>query len=170
LIQAVERLRTAGIADRVRLVGVDLVEYFDPSPSTPALELVVASVTTWSPPLLGADGLAGFDLVTCVQGLHYVGDKLGVVARAASWLTDTGLLVADLDLTSVRLGDGRPAGRVLAAALRSAGFSYDTRRRRVTCAGRRIVTLPYTYLGADDRWGPNYTGQPAVASYYDRSG
>jgi hypothetical protein len=32
------------------------------------------------------------------------------------------------------------------------------------------VHLPYTYLGADDRTGDragaNYTGQPAVNSYY----
>lgn len=28
------------------------------------------------------------------------------------------------------------------------------------------MTLPYAYLGADDGTGPNYTGQPAVDSYY----
>ena len=29
------------------------------------------------------------------------------------------------------------------------------------------MDLPYRYLGADDRAGPNYTGQPAVDSYYE---
>jgi len=35
-------------------------------------------------------------------------------------------------------------------------------------AGRvyRIFT-PYRYLGADDRAGPNYTGQPAVDAHYE---
>ena len=28
--------------------------------------------------------------------------------------------------------------------------------------------MPYRYLGADDRAGPNYTGQPAVDSYSER--
>jgi hypothetical protein len=68
----------------------------------------------------------------CVHGLHYVGDKLATVTRAASWLTDDGLLVADLDLASIRLPDGRPAGRALSGALRRAGFDYDARRRRIS--------------------------------------
>lgn len=39
---------------------------------------------------------------------------------------------------------------------------------QVTCTGRRDVSLGYTYLGADDNAGPNYTNQPAVNSYYQR--
>jgi hypothetical protein len=74
--------------------------------------------------------------------------------------------VADLDLASIRLADGRPAGRRLASLLRAAGFRYDSRRRRISCTGRLDVRLPYRYLGADDRAKANYTGQPAVHSYY----
>ena len=37
---------------------------------------------------------------------------------------------------------------------------------RITCTGHRHINLPYRYLGADDRAGPNYTGQPAVCSLY----
>jgi len=29
------------------------------------------------------------------------------------------------------------------------------------------VDMPYRYVGADDGPGPNYTGQPAVDSYYE---
>jgi hypothetical protein len=94
--------------------------------------------------------------------LHYVGDKLGVVARAASWLTADGVLVANLDLGTVR----SPRGRLLAGIVRSNGFDYDARRHRIGCTGRRDVRWPFRYLGADDRAGPNYTGQPAVNSYY----
>jgi len=141
----------ASLPAGVALVGVDLVDYFDPA--AVGVELVCASVASWSP------GQA-FDLVTCVHGLHYVGDKLGLLARAASWLTDDGLLVADLDLANLALP--------LAAlpVLRRAGFSYDARRRRVSLRGRRDVSWPYRYVGADDRAGPNYTGQPAVCSHY----
>jgi hypothetical protein len=71
------------------------------------------------------DAGSSFDLITCVHGLHYLGDKLAVLARAAGWLTATGRLVADLDLSSIRLPDGRPAGRRLATLLRGAGFTYD---------------------------------------------
>jgi hypothetical protein len=30
------------------------------------------------------------------------------------------------------------------------------------------VVFPFRYLGADDTAGPNYTGQPAVDSYYEK--
>lgn len=140
------------------LMGVDLVDAFVSAPDR-SVQFISADVTTWTTN-------QRFALITCVHGLHYLGDKLGVLSRAAGWLADDGLLIADIDLASVRLPDGRPAGRALTAALRRAGLSYDSRRRRITCSGRREVSLPYTYLGADDRAGPNYTNQPAVDAYY----
>jgi hypothetical protein len=96
----------------------------------------------------------------------YVGDKLAVLTRAVRWLTPAGRFVADLDLASIRLADGRPAGRRLTAQLRAAGLGYDARRHRISCTGPRELHLPYTYLGADDHAGANYTGQPAVHSQY----
>ncbi|MFB4316728.1 class I SAM-dependent methyltransferase [Actinomadura sp. 21ATH] len=142
---------------RTEIVGVDLAGHFVPRrPAGPVL--VTASVTAWEP-----DGR--FDLITSVHGLHYVGDKLGVLERAASWLTEDGLLVANLDVRSVRVAGGTP--RRLAAELRRQGFAYDTARRRVSMRGGRAVRFPYRYLGADDQAGPNYTGQPAVDSYYE---
>ncbi|MEU6427169.1 class I SAM-dependent methyltransferase [Microbispora sp. NPDC046973] len=147
------------LGERAEIVGVDLVGYFAGPPRPPRLRLVTASVTSWAP------GTA-FDLITCVHGLHYVGDKLGVIARAASWLTDDGLFAASFDAGSVRRADGTPAGRRLTAALRASGLVYDARNRRVSCRGRREIDLPWPYLGADDRAGPNYTGQAAVDSYY----
>jgi hypothetical protein len=159
-LQAAGELRRDGLADRAVLVGVDLVDHFDPGPvPDPPLRLVCAPVTAWTP-------TRRFDLITCVHGLHYIGEKLAVLTRAANWLTDDGLLVADLDLASIRLDDGRPAGRQLTTALRQADFTYDPRRHRITRTGRRTISLPYAYLGADDRAGPNYTNQPAVDSYY----
>ena len=75
--------------------------------------------------------------------------------------------MANLDLANLRLPDGRAAGRNVSSDLRRAGLEYDRRRRLIVCRGRRTVVLPYRYLGADDRAGPNYTGQPAVDSYYE---
>ncbi|MEO3820461.1 methyltransferase domain-containing protein [Plantactinospora sp. B24E8] len=163
LIRAAARLHRLGRTGAVTLAGVDLVDHFDP-PGTAGLppRLVCASVADWTPN-------RRFDLITCVHGLHYVGDKLGVLARAAGWLTEHGRLVVDLDLDAVRLADGRPAGARLTRLLRAAGFTVDRRRRRVSRTGPATISLPYRYLGADDRAGPNYTGQPAVNSYYIES-
>nr|BFE34565.1 class I SAM-dependent methyltransferase [Actinomadura rugatobispora] len=140
----------------VEIVGVDLAGHFVPAAAPPGLTLVEASVTTWAPE-------GRFDLVTSVHGLHYVGDKLGVLARAASWLTGDGLLMASFDARSVRLAGGRR----VAAELRRQGFAYDARRKRISMRGGREVCFPYRYLGADDTAGPNYTGQPAVDSFYE---
>jgi SAM-dependent methyltransferase len=159
LIQAARRAHQAGLAGRVALTGVDLVDAFDVAPgSVPGLELACAPVAAWAP-------ARSYDLITCVHGLHYIGDKLALLARAASWLTPAGRLVADLDISAVKVG-GPAADRRLRSRLRAAGFSYSPRRHQITCTGRRDVRLPYAYLGADDRVGPGYTGQPAVTSYY----
>ncbi|MEV7994059.1 methyltransferase domain-containing protein [Streptomyces sp. NPDC086077] len=141
------------------LTGVDLVGPLVPAPAPPTVREVVASVATWTP-------VRTYDLVTCVHGLHYVGDQLGLLARAASWLAPDGLLIAHFDPDSIRDADGAPAGRTAVAALRRAGFGYGPRHHRLTLRGGRAVRLPFRYLGADPAAGPNWTGQPAVASHY----
>lgn len=139
------------------LVGVDLVDCFAPSPGR--VDLTVASLSDWTTE-------RRFDVITCVHGLHYVGDRLGLLSRAASWLAEDGLLVADFDASAVRDQAGKPLGRKLTAALRAAGFDYDGRRRRISLRGGREIRLPFGYLGADAAAGPNYTGQEAVHAHY----
>jgi SAM-dependent methyltransferase len=147
--------QAAAHSSRFTLVGVDLIDTFPATGPT----FVCASITEWTPD-------RAFDLITCVHGLHYVGDKLGALAAIASWLTPAGRFVADLDLTSVRLPDGSPAGRRLSNRLRANGFTYASRTHRISRTGQGTPDLPYIYLGADDHAGANYTGQPAVHSYY----
>jgi SAM-dependent methyltransferase len=159
LIQAARILGAEGMD--IEIVGVDLVGMFALTDSSlSCLRLVGAPLSIWRPE-------RRFDLITCVHGLHYVGDKLELVARAASWLTDDGLFVANLDLHNLKFADGRPAGRRVTVYLRRSDLEYDRRRRLIIRRGRKVVDMPYRYLGADDRAGPNYTGQPAVDSYYE---
>ena len=102
LIEAAEIVHAEGLG--VEIVGVDLVGMFDrPGPDLRCLRLVEASLSAWRPD-------RPFDLITCVHGLHYFGDKLGLIARAASWLVDDGLFVANLDLRQHQAG--RRPGRV----------------------------------------------------------
>ncbi|HET6353970.1 class I SAM-dependent methyltransferase [Streptomyces sp.] len=156
LSEAASRLPASAV-----LTGIDLVGPLSPSPATPGVELITASVGDWT-------ATRAYDLITCVHGLHYVGDQLGLLTRAASWLTPEGLLVAHLDPNSISWADGTPAGRTALAALRAAGFTYSSRHHRLTLRGPRSVQLPFVYVGADPHAGPNYTGQPAVASFYQR--
>ena len=160
LIQAAAMAQSEGSGSRIEILGVDLVgEFPRVDPTGAGLRLVEASLTSWRPD-------RSFDLITCVHGMHYVGDKLGLIARAASWLVADGLFVASLDLANFKLSDGRVSNRWVAAALRRAGLAYDRPKRLLACRGRILIDLPYQYLGADDQAGPNYTGQPAVNSHY----
>jgi SAM-dependent methyltransferase len=161
LVEAAKIIHRQGMDHKFEILGVDIVA--PPSPSereAACLQLIQASLTQWQPE-------GRFDLITCVHGLHYIGDKLGVVLRAASWLTDDGRFVANLDLNNIKFADGRVASGIVAKELRRAGLEYDSRRKLVHCSGRIQVQLPFRYCGADDQAGPNYTKQPAVDSYYE---
>lgn len=107
-----------------------------------------------------------FDLITCVHGLHYVGDKLGLIAQALSWLTEGGLFAVHLDPHNLRRANGAPAGRTILADLQRSGLEYDRKRRLVVRRGGGTIAIPHQHLGANDRSGPNRTGQPAVDSHY----
>jgi hypothetical protein len=52
--------------------------------------------------------------------------------------------------------------------LRKIGVEYHAEKHLIVCKGRKDFTLNYRYLGADDAAGPNYTGQAAVNSHYER--
>jgi SAM-dependent methyltransferase len=158
LLEAAAILREQKLTGHIALVGVDLVIREAVSHlSWP--RFVEASLATWNPS-------QPFDLITCVHGLHYIGDKLGLITRAVSWLTDNGRFAANLDLANIHIEGCTGSSRLVASELRKAGLTYHARKKLLECQGRRLVNLPLSYLGADDRVGPNYTGQPAVASFY----
>lgn len=160
LIQAAEALRGPA-PGRIEIVGLDLVPMFDPIlPGLDGLTLTAASVGSWQP-----DGR--FDLITCVHGLHYVGDKLGLLCRAARWLKPDGRLLAHLDLRNLRIAGDETRRHPWRARLQRAGFAYLPHRHLVSRNGPLDPFLPYRYLGADDQAGPNFSGQGAVDSWYE---
>jgi len=162
LIEAAQTVRDEGMDTKIEIVGVDLVARSSPPPpNLTCLRFIEGSRAAWQPS-------GKFDLITCVHGLHYVGDKLGLISRAASWLKDESQFVANLDIKNIRLTDGRSASRVIPRELRRNGVDYDSRKKLLCCPRRVQVRLPFRYLGADDQVGPNYTKQPAVDSYYER--
>ena len=162
LIEMAEHCQGTEFEDRIEIVGIDLVDYFFPVP-TPikSLELKTASLSHWAP-----TGSAKFDLITCVHGLHYIGDKLGLLERICGWLKPAGTFIGQLDLDNVRDQAGQKVAKILLQTFRKNEFDFCPRRRRLRSDGAQEVSFEAEYLGGDDTAGPNFTGQPAVNSYY----
>lgn len=163
LVEAAMMAEREGFGERIQIVGVDLV--LEPPHSrakSPILRLVEASLSKWEPD-------QRFDIVTCVHGLHYIGDKLGIIQRATSWLTDDGRFTANLDLSNIHIQDDSKSDRNISSELRKQGLTYNRRTKLIECEGQRDVHFALEYLGANDEAGPNYTQQPAVDSYYRRA-
>ena len=138
------------------IVGVDLVGMFDRHASA-NLQLVEASLSTWQP-------TRQFDLVTCVHGMHYIGDKLDLIKRSISWLEVGGRFAANLGQENLKL-QGANSSSII-SRLRKLGIEYSSRHNLIQSSTNQSLDLPYVYLGADKDAGPNYTGQPAVNSHY----
>ena len=141
----------------ITIVGIDLVDMFTTS-GTEQLKLINASLNEWMP-------AEPFDLITCVHGLHYLGDKLGLIVKFSSWLTANGRFVANFDPNNLKLA-GRKTSRTAIEWMRREGIQFSASHKLLECQGRKKLQIPFEYLGADDQAGPNYTGQPAVNSHY----
>ncbi len=162
LAEAATEIESRGDARRYVIEGIDLAGHFASSARAAGVVLRKLPIEAWDPSHT-------YDLVTCVHGLHYIGDKLGAIDRMANCLADDGIFLAHLDLANFRFPDGRPAGRTVAKNLKDVGVSYDNRHRLIRCEGPPgRCDLGWSYVGADDNVGPNYTGQPAVDSVYSR--
>jgi 2-polyprenyl-3-methyl-5-hydroxy-6-metoxy-1,4-benzoquinol methylase len=159
LIQVANYLASMGFEDKVRLKGIDLIDNFLPAlPEINCLTFEVGSVIDWQ---VGDK----YDLITCIHGIHYVGDKLQMLTNALTALTPDGLFIANLDLNNIQINN-EPAVDYMKNIFRKHNLQYNARKRLLTCKGMRDIDLELTYIGANDQAGPNYTGQAAVCSYY----
>jgi SAM-dependent methyltransferase len=158
LIQAAVACENIGVGS-VRITGVDLVGMFLPNKPTD-LQLIQCSVFDYQP-------TEKFDLITCVHGLHYLGDKLKAIRLAASWLVSDGRFVANLDAANLCLAEAGKGQRRIVRFLREQGFEYLPAKHLLKLTGHREFEIPFKFCGADDSAGPNYTKQPVVTSYYE---
>src|SRR5215510_7274984 len=137
LIEAAEALAPYSSNSTLRLFGVDLVAMFDSYP--PRLSFVrlqEASVSSWRPDRL-------FDLITCVHGLHYIGDKLGLMRNAMSWLKEDGVFMANLDPDNLKFPNGANAWNKIIRDLRKIGVEYQAGKHLIVCKSRKDFTLNY---------------------------
>jgi len=158
LLQCAADLSGYGLQDKAILKGVDLIDEFQHIPSSiTCLQWEASSVVDWIPD-------DRYDLITCIHGLHYVGDKLRVLEMACGALTERGRLLVNIDLGSIK-----GVGTYVKDVLVKHGITYDVRKKLLICEGQRTIKFGLTFKGASDQAGPNYTGQEAVDAYYFNS-
>ncbi|WP_341841199.1 class I SAM-dependent methyltransferase [Chitinophaga caseinilytica] len=160
LLQYARRQAASGQQERMLLHGVDLVDAFQPIPE----RITCLQLETGS--LVSRPFTEQYDLVTCIHGLHYIGDKLQVLFSALKAIAPHGRFLANLDLKNIVM-EGDPENRQLKQLFRANRIEYNARKHIIVCNGPREVTHPFSYLGANDAAGANYTGQEVVDSYYD---
>ncbi len=161
IIQLMTAFQKEGIDHRFQFIGVDLIEMGDPMPTGMInITLTESSIHSFETDL-------AFDLITCVHGMHYIGDKLKAIKQYSSYLKEDGLFLCNLDTNTLFDKAGKKLGRKINADLKMADIDYSSQKKMITVKGKKKICLPYTYLGADDTHGKNYTGQKVVASYYE---
>lgn len=158
LTEAAQYLAEKGLQAKAELMGIDLVHHFADVPQAlHCIQFKTGSV---------AGGITGtYDLITCIHGLHYLGDKLAALAAACAALSGDGLFVGNFALESIRSEQPEVKAHVK-NMLKKAGVTYNGRRHMIECRGPKQLSFGLEYLGADDTAGPNYTGQAAVDSWY----
>lgn len=160
LIQAAKTFENLPGKTQPILHGIDLVGFFSPHENSTHLQLQQLSLSNWRPKNKS-------ELITCVHGLHYLGDKLELILRAISHTKSNGLFVANLDINNIKLEGIKDANKTLKQFFKENGISYNSRTKLISSKGlQQPIEFPFRYLGADDQAGPNYTGQPVVDSYY----
>ena len=142
----------------VDLVGIDLVGRFVVE-DRPGMTLLEKSFIRW-------EQNATFDLITCVHGLHYMGDKLRAIDKALSYLAPGGLFLGNLDMAEFKGPHGENYSSIVGRKFSVSRLKYCRQRRVLRGVWPVRLDFSYDYLGFDDGRGPNYTGQESVDGYY----
>ena len=161
IIQASEVFKGLGMKNKVALEGIDLVDMFEEFNPENKIKFTVKSLVAWLPE-------KKYDLITCVHGLHYIGDKLLVIKKAVSVLKNTGVFIANIDLENIKNQKNILLKNELIQQFKELNIKYNSRKKILICEGHRKLQFNYIYLGADDKAGKNYTGQEVVNSFYEK--
>lgn len=140
---------------KLSIEGLDLVP---PMTNEPLIQ--VGSIHNWKPQ-------KQYDLITCVHGLHYVGDKLSAIQKAVNQLKPEGIFIANIDLDTLKNRTNDSWKKYLLEIFNEANIQYRLKKKIISCKGPRVFKHALIYQGANDQAGPNYTGQPAVDSIYE---
>jgi len=141
------------------IIGIDLVAYFSSYEQNDILTLKQLNLSNWEPNKKS-------DLITIVHGLHYIGNKIELILNAAKALKKDGVFIGNLDVENVLIEGVKNPKKTLLSFFEKNKIDYNKRKKIITIQGYQKIQSDFVYLGADDKAGPNYTGQEVVNSYY----
>jgi ubiquinone/menaquinone biosynthesis C-methylase UbiE len=159
LIEVAKTLQNTDLEAKTYLTGIDLVDYFADKKDLKNLTFQTLNLTQWHPD-------TAYDLITIVHGLHYVGDKIGLIVKAASALKKDGVLTANMDIKNIQIKGCYNKEKTLKSFFKVAQIEYNDRTKMVKIVGAKTIENPFLFEGADDTVGINYTGQRVVDSIY----
>jgi SAM-dependent methyltransferase len=96
LIEAAQYFKNKNWVGKIDLTGIDLVDYFSDAVELPNLKFDVLNLYKWQPKIT-------YDLITIVHGLHYVGDKIGLIIKSAAALKENGVFIGNLDIKDIEI-------------------------------------------------------------------
>lgn len=145
----------------VQVFGVDLVGDF--VPDLAGLRLTAADVVSFRP-------VSPADLITCVHGIHYLGDKLRFLETVYESLAPGGVFIGHFDPMNLRLSESGTDWPRLLRRIRAEGINITVQRYRLRLV-RNDVPLRFglAYQGAQRSDGPNFSGMVGVDSWYAAS-
>lgn len=161
LIQTAKHFYHLNQTDKLNLTGIDLVNYFNP------IDPFLNNILTFKEQNLSEwITTSKYDLITIVHGLHYIGDKIGLIRKIGGALKPDGLMIGNLDLNNIKITGAKKGNKLLKEYFDDNGISYNSKTKIITIRGNQSIAPKFKYLGADDTAGPNYTGQDVVDSFY----
>lgn len=145
----------------IELFGIDLVVNKAYDLSTDKIHLCITEGNVMEYPLPFKA-----ELITCVHGLHYIGDKLGLLQRLYADLEIQGVLIAHIDPDNLKLPMDWKA---LLRSIRKNGVDIVYKNHIITITKNdRDFIHGLVYKGATISETPNYTGIIAVDSCYEQ--
>jgi hypothetical protein len=158
LLQCASFLQQQNLQHKAMLKGIDLVNSFVSIPSH------ITCIHFGNCSLFDRHPQEKYNLVTCVHGIHYIGDKLDVLQKAFLALSDEAIFIANFDIRSVVTS--AEGTNYIKNVFKQNKIEYNSRKKLLMGKGQKKLVFDLEYEGADDKAGPNYTGQPAVNSHY----
>lgn len=150
-------VQASQLLPNTKIVGLDLVPMFQNTSDLANISLQAVNVLKYQPD-------TQFDLITCVHGLHYIGDKIALLCQIAKWLKKDGIFQANFEAKFVSINNNKPGWRP-----QSLGFKYNSKRRILSGRGPMpTLATDLKYLGSDDQNQNNYLGLKVVQSYYQK--